>query len=98
MNRTSPARYALFLVTLIVIFAGAGLAKNGLYIGRHEGDTAHMVEIVLRMVSGQVPHLDFSTPIGFLAFLPVVGMVKLGLGVGQGFIAATSWNRAGNSA
>ena len=88
MNRTSPARYALFLVTLIVIFAGAGLAKNGLYIGRHEGDTAHMVEIVLRMVSGQVPHLDFSTPIGFLAFLPVVGMVKLGLGVGQGFIAA----------
>ncbi|MBU0644529.1 MAG: hypothetical protein KJ731_13945 [Alphaproteobacteria bacterium] len=87
MTKISPLKYAAFLAILILIFGGVGLAKGGLYIGRHEGDTAHMIEIVLRMLTGQVPHLDFSTPIGIFAFLPAVGFAKAGLGLGQAFIA-----------
>ncbi|AJE45920.1 hypothetical protein [Celeribacter indicus] len=87
MSRISPGRYAVFLAVSILVFGAAGLAKGGLYIGRHEGDTAHMIEIVLRMLDGQVPHLDFSTPIGIFAFLPVVAVAKAGLGLGQAFVA-----------
>lgn len=88
MGRVSTGKYAVFLAFLIVLLGGAGLAKGGLYITRHEGDVAHMVEIILRMLNGQTPHLDFSTPIGFLAFLPVALLAKAGLGIGQAFIAA----------
>ncbi|SFJ72076.1 DUF998 domain-containing protein [Celeribacter neptunius] len=87
MNKISLGRYAGFLLVLILLFGGLGLARGGLYIDRHEGDAAHMVEIILRMVQGQLPHLDFSTPIGIFAFLPIVAMSKLGLGIGEAFIA-----------
>lgn len=80
-------RYAVFLVVLILLIGGLELARGGLYVDRHEGDTAHMVEIILRMLDGQVPHLDFSTPIGAFAFLPVLAMSKLGFGIGEGFMA-----------
>ena len=88
VSKIPPVRYAAFLAILIILLGGVGLAKGGLYIGRHEGDTAHMIDILLRMLQGQVPHLDFSTPIGIFAFLPMVGLAKAGLGIGQTFIAA----------
>ncbi|WP_417248224.1 hypothetical protein [Celeribacter sp.] len=88
MSKVSPVKYAIFLAALIVVFGGVGLAKGGLYVNVHEGDTAHMVSIVARMLAGQVPHLDFSTPIGIVAFLPVVWTAKAGFGIGQAFIAA----------
>lgn len=88
MSRTSPLFQILVLLGLIAVVGGVGLAKGGLYISLHEGDTIHMVAIVTRMLEGQVPHLDFSTPIGVVAFLPVVWMSETGLGIGQAFIAA----------
>lgn len=88
MTRISAGKYAAFLAVLICVFGGFALAKSGLYLDRHEGDAAHMIEILLRMLDGQVPHLDFSTPIGILAFLPILAFAKAGLGMGMAFIAA----------
>ena len=88
MTRISAGKYAAFLAVLIGVFGGVALAKSGLYLDRHEGDAAHMIEILLRMLDGQVPHLDFSTPIGILAFLPILLLSKSGMGLGQAFLAA----------
>ena len=62
--------------------------KGGLYIAKHEGDTLHLLDIVGRMAGGQAIHRDFMTPIGALAFLPVVALLKAGLGAGQALIGA----------
>ena len=78
----------LFLVALVLVLAGASLAKGGFYIGKHEGDTLHALQIVMRMAQGQWPHLDFQTPIGVLAFAPIALMVRLGLGAGHAILAA----------
>lgn len=88
MNRMSVGKYTAFVVGLIALFGGIGLATSGIYLTQHEGDAAHMVEILLRMLQGQVPHLDFSTPIGILAFLPILLLSKSGMGLGQAFLAA----------
>jgi hypothetical protein len=88
MGRISPAKYTVFLAVLILVLGGVGLAKGGLYLDMHEGDAAHMIDILLRMGLGLVPHLDFSTPIGIFAFLPIRWMMNMGFGIGQAFIAA----------
>jgi hypothetical protein len=67
---------------------GAALLKGGFYIGKHEGDTLHMLEIVMRMAEGQWPHLDFMTPIGVLAFAPIALFLKLGFPVGKSIFLA----------
>ncbi len=86
MSPGAQARYVLFLV-LVLIVQALFLFRNGaLMINLHEGDALHMVQIVMRMELGQLPHLDFLTPIGVLAFAPIVAF--LGLGVGKAFLAA----------
>lgn len=67
---------------------GMALAKGGLYVAKHEGDLLHLTDMVLRMARGQVPHLDYATPIGILAVAPVAGLVALGAGVGHALILA----------
>lgn len=86
MAWTTPARLALALAGIIAVFGGAAALKGGLYVTQHEGDTLHLVDIVLRMAAGQVPHLDFMTPLGALAFAPIAGLVRAGLGVGQAIL------------
>ena len=83
MTRPNPWRLAGFLVLIVAVFGGAGLIKGGFYIGKHEGDTLHLAEIVLRMAAGQWPHLDFMTPIGALAMAPMALFVQLGAGLGH---------------
>ena len=68
--------------------AAVTLAKGGFYIGKHEGDTLHLLQIVLREARGQWPHLDFQTPIGVLATAPVALFVRLGAGVGHAILYA----------
>jgi len=70
MNRSNPVYFLAFLVAIVAALGGLALAKGGFYIGKHEGDTLHMVEIIFRIVAGEIPHLDFVTPIGGLAFAP----------------------------
>jgi hypothetical protein len=88
MNRSNPVFFLAFLVSVVALLGGVALAKGGFYIGKHEGDTLHMVEIVFRMVAGETPHIDFVTPIGGLAFAPSAFFVKLGFGIGTASILA----------
>lgn len=83
MNRSSITVLTAFLVGIILAMGGAALLKGGLYIGKHEGDTMHLMQIVLRMADGQMPHRDFMTPIGAFAFWPVAMLVKTGMGMGM---------------
>ena len=88
MNRSNPVYFLAFLVAIVAALGGLALAKGGFYIGKHEGDTLHMVEIIFRIVAGEIPHLDFVTPIGGLAFAPAALFVTMGYGVGTASILA----------
>ena len=86
MSRPNPVVLTAFLMGILVLLGGAALLKGGLYIGKHEGDTLHLMQIVFRMADGQLPHLDFMTPIGALAFWPIALLVEAGLGVGMAIL------------
>lgn len=86
MSRPNPAILLGFFVAVIGVMVGAALAKGGFYMNRHEGDVMHLADIVLRMADGEWPHLDFMTPLGVLAFQPIVIFIKLGFGMGYSIL------------
>ena len=86
MTQQKPAVLTVFLIIVLVAMGGVTILKGGLFIGKHEGDTLHLMQIVFRMADGQVPHLDFMTPIGVLAFWPIAMLVKAGMGIGMAVI------------
>jgi len=86
MSRPNPVILTAFLAMIVLVMGGAAVLKGGLYIDKHDGDAMHLMEIVFRMAEGQVPHLDFMTPIGALAFWPVALLVMSGMGVGMAFL------------
>ncbi len=86
MNTKQTSVLAAFFILILVVMGGAAILKDGLFIGKHEGDTLHLMQIVFRMAGGQIPHLDFMTPIGALAFWPIAMLVKAGLGIGMAVI------------
>ncbi|MBU2991991.1 hypothetical protein Q4555_14900 [Octadecabacter sp. 1_MG-2023] len=88
MNTKNQTVSTVFLIVVFVLLGGAAVLKGGLYVGKHEGDTLHLIQIVLRMADGQIPHLDFMTPIGVLAFWPIAMLVKAGFGIGMAVIWA----------
>ncbi|TMV94796.1 DUF2029 domain-containing protein [Thioclava sp. BHET1] len=84
-----PARLIAAMVVLVIALAALPLLKGALIIDKHEGDTLHLSDIVLRMADyGQWPQLDFMTPLGLLAVWPIALFVKAGWGVGMAFVAA----------
>lgn len=86
MNRPNRAILMGFLALVILVLAGVTLSKGGFYISKHEGDTLHLLQMVLRMAQGDWPHLDFVTPIGVFSFLPIVAFIKAGFGVGHAIL------------
>lgn len=78
---------AVFMAVLLAVYAGLTFAKGGFYIGKHEGDTLHLLQMMFRMQQGEWPHLDFMTPIGILAFAPIIVFLNAGLGAGQSILA-----------
>ena len=86
MIQKKPTILTIFLLLVLLFMGGTAVLKGGLYIGKHEGDTLHLMEIVFRMAEGQTPHVDFMTPIGALAVWPIVVLVKLGAGIGMAVI------------
>lgn len=88
MSRPNNIVLALLLLAVVVVLGGLSLLKGGFYIAKHEGDTLHLIDIVLRMADGQMPHRDFMTPIGALAFAPIAFFVQQGGGVGLSILAA----------
>lgn len=87
-HKSGSRDLALFLIGLIAVLGALPFAMGGLYIDTHEGDTIHMADIVLRVAAGQLPHIDFMTPIGVLAVAPIAFFIWLGLGIGHAFFAA----------
>ncbi|WP_300516167.1 hypothetical protein [Aliiroseovarius sp.] len=86
MERPNAVMLAGGLAALFILLAGTSLAPGALLVGKHEGDTFHIVDVLMRMARGEVPHLDFATPIGVLAFAPIVLFLKAGFGVGMAMI------------
>lgn len=88
MDRRRPTAgvLTLGLLALVAVLGGLSLIKGGFYIGKHEGDTLHLAELVLRMGQGEWPHLDFMTPIGVLAIAPMALFVALGQGFGHAIV------------
>lgn len=79
---------ALLLLLVIALLGGLPFLKGGFYLGKHEGDTLHLAELVLRMAAGEMPHLDMMTPIGILALAPMALFVALGQGLGHAIFEA----------
>lgn len=86
MSRPNPTALLGFFVAVLVAICGVSVAKGGLYIGKHELDTLHLLEMVFRMAAGEWPHLDFVTPIGALAVWPIAIFVQAGYGAGMAII------------
>jgi len=64
------------------------LWPSRILISAHEGDLLHMIDAGIRMAEGEMPHLDFMTPIGILGFAPFALFLKLGSAAGQAAILA----------
>lgn len=86
MGSVNRVRLGAVLALVLVAYAAATLARGGFYIGKHEGDMLHLLQIVFREAQGQWPHLDFQTPIGVLATAPIALFVTLGFGVGMAIL------------
>lgn len=95
MKKSGSLGLVLFLMGVVAVLGLAPFLKGAFYIGKHEGDTLHLADIVLRMAAGEWPHLDFMTPIGMLAMAPIALFVALGATLGkaiflaQGLVALT---------
>lgn len=85
-DRAGARLFLGYLLGLLAVLGGIGLSKGGLYVDRHEGDTLHLIEIVIRMSEGQWPHLDFVTPLGILSFWPIAALVGAEIGVGSAIL------------
>ena len=86
MSRPNPYLLTAVLLAFTAVFGGFPVLQGGLYLDTHEADTYHHLDILFRMKGGQLPHSDFMTPLGLLAFLPVVVLMQTGLGVGMAFL------------
>ncbi|MBD3678231.1 MAG: hypothetical protein HUJ27_07500 [Rhodobacteraceae bacterium] len=88
MEKSNSADLFKFLLVVFGLLAASAILSGGVYISGHEGDSFHLLEIVFRMADGEWPHLDFLTPIGALAFAPIVLFVEMGFGVGESILFA----------
>ncbi|SOC15593.1 hypothetical protein SAMN05877809_10826 [Rhodobacter sp. JA431] len=86
----ATAFWPLAIVALIygLVQALAPFWAGALRLAQHEGDALHLADLVLRMGEhGQLPHLDFLTPLGIGGLWPIAIFVKAGLGFGHAFMA-----------
>ena len=84
-----PKRLIAGMMIWVGILAILPLMGGGFIVEKHEGDTLHLADLVLRMAEqGQMPHTDFMTPLGILSIWPIALMVKAGLGLGTAFLTA----------
>ncbi len=75
--------FTLFCLGFIGI-AGLFLTNDGyLLLNAFEADGLHIASAVLRMLDGEVQHVEYHTPLGILAFLPTKLLMDAGYGFGQ---------------
>jgi hypothetical protein len=89
MSRRDGAVLAGALLVFTAIYGGLPWLAGGLFLDTHEGDSYHFLDVLIRMAErGQVPHIDFVTPLGILTFWAIVGFMKLGIPAGTATILA----------
>ena len=89
MNRANWGRLFGVMGLITVVMGALPFLKGGLVIAKHEGDTLHLADIVLRMAEfGSIPHLDFMTPLGILSVAPIAWFVEAGINLGHAVFMA----------
>ena len=88
MNRANPIFLAVGLVLFAAVLSLMTVAKGGLYLAKHEGDVVHFLNLIFRLADGEKPHVDYSTPIGVLAYAPASLFVWMGDGIGHALMHA----------
>lgn len=86
MSRTEPFLLAGLLALFTLGYGALPWLAGGLYLDTHEGDSYHLLDVLTRMERGEVPHLDFVTPLGALAFWPVHWLIGAGQSAGAALI------------
>lgn len=74
------------IVAAIAVLAGFALGAGGFWVAKHETDTLHLIDITLRRAAGELPHLDYMTPLGVLAFEPFALLHRAGVELGASFL------------
>lgn len=88
MSRANPFVLALFLAVVLAAMVGPAFLKGGVYLTAFEGDALHVVDVAMRLHLGQIPHVEFHTPLGALAFLPIAWMLGAGAPLGLAYLGA----------
>ena len=86
MSRTEPFLVAGLLALFTLGYGALPWLAGGLYLDTHEGDSYHLLDVLTRMERGDVPHLDFVTPLGALAFWPAHWWMEAGRSAGAALI------------
>ncbi|SMX44020.1 DUF2029 domain-containing protein [Actibacterium lipolyticum] len=86
MSKPRPLFIAGFLLFVVALYGAVTLAKGGLYVATYEGDTAHLLDLALRLAGGAQPHTEFMTPLGVLSYAPISFFLNMGAGAGHAFI------------
>ena len=106
MSRPNSLKLAALIAVVWCVGAASVPLREALLITQYDGDALHLLDITMRMASGEAIHADFMTPIGALAFWPMVIFLSYGwpagvaFGLGQAlfaaFFALLLWRAAGS--
>ena len=83
-------------MTIAVLIAAVALAliayrqfqADAFVLYGYEVDSLHAIDSVARLASGDTPHVDYPTALGYLAFAPVSFFAHIGLPIGAAFVAS----------
>ncbi|MGR3514028.1 MAG: hypothetical protein ACU0GG_14815 [Paracoccaceae bacterium] len=88
MSRSNGFLSAGVFLAFTCLFGALPWLAGGFYIDTHEGDAYHLLDVLTRMQRGDVPHIDFVTPLGALSFWPILWVMQTGQSVGAAFMLA----------
>ena len=88
MSRDNPWGLLAVLMGLFCVIALPAPLRGTAFVNQHEGDILHLLDMLFRMEQGQVPHLDFMTPIGALSLWPIALFLDDATGPGAAFLWA----------
>ncbi len=75
--------FTLFCLVFTAIAGVFSVNDGNLLLNAFEADGLHVASAVLRMLDGEVQHIDYHTPLGILAFLPTKLLMDAGYGFGH---------------
>ena len=84
----SAVRLAIYLVSAWLLISALTLFPGALRITGHEVDFLHALDTAYRIGEGDLPHLDYMTPLGLFAFLPIALFLQAGFGPGVSYLLA----------